>query len=95
MYINSIIHLKLISRSSQVYFCFYKQNIVFEANVMFDGQKWEFCPSKNVTLAYQHVSYLENDLVLMAQFFTTFSFCKYVKFKQQNISNIMAKEKLF
>ena len=53
------------------------------------------CPSKNVTLAYQHVSYLENDLVLMAQFFTTFSFCKYVYFKQQNISSIMAKEKLF
>ena len=53
------------------------------------------CPSKNVTLAYQHVSYLENDLVLMAQFFTTFSFCKYVQFKQQNISNIMTKEKLF
>ena len=53
------------------------------------------CPSKNVTLAYQHVSYLENDLVLMAQFFTTLSFCKYVYFKQQNISSIMAKEKLF
>ena len=78
MYINSIIHLKQISRISQVYFCFYKQNIVFEANVMFDGQKWDLCPSKNVTLATQHVLYLENDLVLMSQIFTTFSVCKYV-----------------
>ena len=78
MYINSIIHLKPISRISQVYFCFYKQDIVFEANVMFDGQKWEFVSIKNVTLATQHVLYLENDLVLMAQIFATFSFCKYV-----------------
>ena len=46
MYTNSIIHWKLISSSSQVYFCFYKQNIVFEANVMFDGQKWEFVRQK-------------------------------------------------
>ena len=53
------------------------------------------CPSKTVTIAYQHVSYLENDFVLMTQFFTIFSFCQYVQFKQQNISNIMAKEKLF
>ena len=30
------------------------------------------CPSRNVTLAYQHVSYLENDLMLMAQFLTHF-----------------------
>ena len=28
------------------------------------------CPSKNVTLASEHVSYLENGLVLMAQIFT-------------------------
>ena len=64
---------------------------------MFDGQKWEFVSIKKCNIiAYQHVSYLENDLVLMAQFFTTFSFCKYVYFKQQNISSIiMAKEKLF
>ena len=39
------------------------------------------CPSKNVTLASEHVSYLENGLVLMAQFFTIFSFCKYVQFR--------------
>ena len=78
MYINSIIHLKPISRISQVYFWFYKQNIAFEVNVMSDAQKWEFVSSKNVTLATQHVKYLENDLVLMAQNFTSFSFCKYV-----------------
>ena len=48
MYINSIIHLKLISRISQVYFCFYKQNIDFEVNVMFDGQKWEFVSVKKM-----------------------------------------------
>ena len=42
------------------------------------------CPSKNVTLATQYVLYPENDLVLMAQIFTTFSFCKYVWFEKQN-----------
>ena len=78
MHINSIIHLKPISRISQVYFCFNKQNIVFQANVMFDGKNGNLCQSKNVALATQHVLYLENDLVLMAQIFTTFSFCKYV-----------------
>ena len=51
MYINSIIHLKLISRIYQVYFCFYKQNIVFEANVMFDGQKWEFVYVKKCNIS--------------------------------------------
>ena len=51
MYINSIIHLKLISRISQVYFCVYKQNIVFEANVMFDGQKWEFVSIKKCNIS--------------------------------------------
>ena len=39
---------------------------------MFDGQKWAFVSIKNVTLASQQVSYLENDLELMAQIFTTF-----------------------
>ena len=78
MYINSIINLKPIFRICQVYFCFYKQNIVFEANVMFDGQNGNLCPSKNVTLVTQHVLYLENDLVLMAQIVTIFSFCKYI-----------------
>ena len=33
---------------------------------------------KNVTLATKHVLYLENDLVLMAQIFTTVFFCKHV-----------------
>ena len=42
---------KPISRSSQVYFCFYKQNIVFEANVMFDGQKWEFVSVKKCNIS--------------------------------------------
>ena len=43
--------LKPISRSSQVYFCFYKQNIVFQANVMFDGQKWEFVSIKKCNIS--------------------------------------------
>ena len=30
------------------------------------------CPSKNVTLANEHVSYLENGLVLMAQICTIY-----------------------
>ena len=41
MYINSIIHLKPVSRISEVYFHFYEQNSAFQVNVMFDGQKWE------------------------------------------------------
>ena len=45
---------------------------------MFDGQKWEFVSIKKCNLATQHVLYLENDLVLMAQIFTTFSFFKFV-----------------
>ena len=61
MYINSIIHLKPISRISQVYFCFYKQNIVFQANVMFDGQNLEekyqlptlYCDSCGIVLLGQ------------------------------------------
>ena len=96
MYINSIIHLDLISRRSQVYFCFYKQNIVFEVNVTcLMDKNGNLCPSKNVTLAYQHVSYLENDLVLMAHFFTTLSFCKYVYIKQQNIHHFSLQMLLF
>ena len=51
MYIYSIIHLKLIYRSSQVYFCFYKQNIVFKANDMFDGQNWEFVSIKKSNIS--------------------------------------------
>ena len=39
------------------------------------------CPSKNVTLACEHVSYLENGFVLMAQIFSIVSFCKYVQFR--------------
>ena len=39
---------------------------------MFDRQKWEFVSIKNVTLATQHVLYLENDLVLMSQFLPHF-----------------------
>ena len=50
------------------------------------------CPSKNVTLASEHVSYLENGLVLMAQIFTIFSFCKHVQFRKQMVSSIVAKE---
>ena len=74
-------------------FVFIKQNVVFQVNVMFDGQKWKFVSI--VTLASQQVSYLENDWVLMAQISTTFSIYKYVKFKQQNVSNIMAKDSYF
>ena len=52
--------------------------------------RWTLClmdkngilsPSKNVTLAIEHVSYLENGLVLMAQIFTIFTFCKYIQFQ--------------
>ena len=50
------------------------------------------CPSKNVTLASEHVSYLENDLVLMVQIFTTFSFCKHVQFRYHYGFSIVAKE---
>ena len=50
------------------------------------------CPSKNVTLAGEHVSYLENGLVLMAQIFTIFSFCKYVSLDTIMVSSIVAKE---
>ena len=39
---------------------------------MFDGQKWDFVSVKNVTLASEHVSHLENGLVLMAQIFLYF-----------------------
>ena len=49
--INSIIDLEPISRSPQAYFCFYKKNIVFEANVMFDGQKWEFVSIKKCNIS--------------------------------------------
>ena len=51
------------------------------------------CPSKNVTLASEHVSYLENGLVLMAQIFSIFSFCKYVQFRYHyGFQYIVAKE---
>ena len=53
------------------------------------------CPSKNVTLACEHVSYLENGLVLMAQIFTIFSFCKYVQFRYHYGFQYSGQRKLF
>ena len=53
------------------------------------------CPSKNVTLACEHVSYLENGLVLMAQMFTIFSFCKYVQFRYHYGFQYSGQRKLF
>ena len=91
MYIDSIINLKPVSRISEVYFHFYKQNSVFQVNVMFDGQKWEPVSIKQIG---DHVSYLENHLELVAQIFTTSSFCKFVWFELQNVFNIVAKENL-
>ena len=52
------------------------------------------CPSKNVTLAGEHVSYFENVLVLMAQIFTILSFCKYVQFKIANGFQYSGQKKL-
>ena len=72
MYINSIIHLKLISRISQVIFVFISKILFLRRMLCLMDKNGNLCPSKNVTLAYQHVSYLENDLVLMAQFLPHF-----------------------
>ena len=93
MYINSIIHLKPISRTSPVYFCFYKQNIVFEANVMFDGQNWELASIKkcNISKSASLISWKWLGVDSSNSQFPS----AYVWFKQQNLSNIIAKAKLF
>ena len=77
MCINSIIHLKLISRISRLFFVFISKILFSRRMLCLMDKNGNVCPSKNVTLATQHVLYLENHLVLMAQIFT-FSFCKYV-----------------
>ena len=59
-------------------FVFINKILFFRQMLCLMDKNGNLCPSKNVTLATQHVLYLENNLVLMAQIFATFSFCKYV-----------------